>query len=515
MIDINTQSRMKNSLRNSLSGFLGQIALLLFSFISRTVFIKYLGEEFLGINGLYTNILSLLSLSELGVGNVMLYMLYQPIAKNDKEKINQYISYFKNLYHKIAFAILFLGIILIPFLPIIINSELDNYHLILYYLLFLLNSVSSYLFIYKSILIDALQQKYVITLTTSLTTIIKNIIQIFVIVLFKSYTLYLVIQIIFTIITNLIISRICDRRYMLKTTGKNSISKIDKLTIKNKIQSTFVYKIGTVLINNSENIIISALLGTSIVGFYSNYTLIVSSITAFISIFNSSIFSSIGNMIATEKKSIIKNNFFTFIFLYWFISVFLSITLFFTFNRFIILWIGNKYIFPNYVVFFISLKFFVSNISNPLWIFREASGLFEKVKYIIVFTALCTILFSVGLGYLYGMSGILIGAILARIATLFWYEPYLLNKFVLKTRITEYWYIVFKYLILSCGIFLIMCFINGFIGNGFISIILIAIIVFILTFTMFFIVNFKDKYKNNVINKSKIIFQNFLKKFKA
>lgn len=135
---MNTQSRSLNSKRNLFYGLISQSITLILQFVGRTVFIYYLGSEYLGVNGLYGNILNVLSLAELGIDNVMLFSLYKPIDENDKTKIATLLDYYKRIYRKIAMAVLSLGLLLVPFLKLIVKSDLDYTHLVLYYLLFCL-----------------------------------------------------------------------------------------------------------------------------------------------------------------------------------------------------------------------------------------------------------------------------------------------------------------------------------------------------------------------------------------
>lgn len=154
-------SRTRKSIKNIIYSFGTQLIILLINFLSRTIFIKFLGVEMLGISGLFTNILTLLSLAELGFGSAIIYSLYKPLKDNDKEKISALINYYKKVYYYIIAIITFIGVLIIPFLPKIITSDLNHSSLLTYYILFLINTICSYLFVYKSSIINADQKIYI------------------------------------------------------------------------------------------------------------------------------------------------------------------------------------------------------------------------------------------------------------------------------------------------------------------------------------------------------------------
>ena len=175
---MNINTRSQNTKRNITIGIINQVVMLSLSFISKTIFIKLLGAEYLGVNGLYSNILTLLSLAELGIGNVMIYSLYRPVAENDKNEICSLLEFYKKIYNAIAISIFVIGILLMPFLHIIIQSDISIDKLIIYYLIFLLNSVLSYLSIYKSALINATPQIYIINTVNTVCTFLQHVTQI-------------------------------------------------------------------------------------------------------------------------------------------------------------------------------------------------------------------------------------------------------------------------------------------------------------------------------------------------
>ena len=451
---MNSRTRSANSIRNLLVGLISQIVIILLMFVSRTFFIKILGAEYLGLQGLYTNILTVLSLAELGIGNVMIYVLYKPVAEKDEGKIRAILKFFKTVYHRIAFAILLIGIAVIPFLNSIVNSEIPFREVIILYLLFLFNSFISYFVIYKSALINADQKIYLENIIQTSVIVLREVGQIIVLIVTQSFLLYLVIMITGTLLNNLLISKTTDKLYpFLKLSGETSV--VETKTIINNIKAIFFYKIGTVLMNHTDNILISVLLGTIFVGYYSNYNLLIMAVTTLVSVIIQGVSSSIGNLNASGN---IKRSYELFnsllLFFHW-LSALCAVSFFLVFNDFIKLWIGDEYILSTIVVSAIVLNFYIQNIINPVWVYRETMGLFNRVKYLMLIAAVANILLSIFLGLLWGLAGIILATGLARILTTVWYEPMLLYRLKFSKPVKFYWMKQAKYFLLTAITFVV------------------------------------------------------------
>ena len=209
----NNDSRLRNTLRNFGFGAAAQLVVTLLGFVSRTVFIRVLGMEYSGVNGLYTSILDVLSLTELGLADVVVFSLYKPLAEGDEQKLTALMGYYKVIYRYIALAVGVIGLCLVPILRLLVKSEIDQFHLVLYYLMFLANSVCSYLLVYKSSIIQADQKRYLISKYTMLFKLLATAAQILVLLVLRNFTVYLAIQISMTIANNFYISRRADKLY--------------------------------------------------------------------------------------------------------------------------------------------------------------------------------------------------------------------------------------------------------------------------------------------------------------
>ncbi|WP_209876919.1 lipopolysaccharide biosynthesis protein [Paenibacillus silagei] len=431
-------------------GIGSQLIILIMSFIGRSVFIKFLGAEFLGVNGLYNNILTVLSLAELGIGNVMIYSLYKPLSNNDRFTIRVLLNYYKKIYRIVALAVLIIGLLLIPFLNIIVNSDISNSNLILYYVLFLMNSVASYFSVYKAILINADQKIYIVKGLQTAVIIVKEILQIVILLFTKSYILYLFIMIASTILNNIFISVKANNLYpFIKIKEKIRHEEFGKKEIKNNLKSTFLYKIGVVIMNNTDNILISIIIGTVYVGYYSNYSLLVTAITTFIGVLIQALFSSIGNFNADGEMQKSYKLFNVLLLVFHWIAACCSICFLLVFNDFITVWVGDNYILGTNVVIVIVINFYIQNIINPVWMYRETMGLFNEIKYIMLVASLLNLVLSVILGVYWGLSGILVSTAISRIFTVVWYEPNVLFKSKFGRKVSDYWIRQTKYFIIT------------------------------------------------------------------
>jgi O-antigen/teichoic acid export membrane protein len=448
--------RIKNSLLNMFFGITGQIVSALMGFIVRTVFVYTLGIEYLGINGLFTSILIMLSLANLGFDTTMIYSLYKPLAENNIYKIQALLNLYKKAYKIIGFVVLVIGLALLPVLPYIINgtTNIDNIEVI--YLLFLSNSVLSYYLVYKQSIIIADQQQHIISKIHIFIVFFSNLLQIFVLFYLGSYITTLVIQIFCRAIENLYISHKANKIYpFLRGENQSNLSREERKEFFENLYSQMLYKFSGVVINGTDSIIISVLISVASVGIYSNYLLIISTITSFVSYLFYSITASVGNLIVkgnTEKKYLIfrVQNFSNF----WIYGI-CAISLWNLINPFITLWLGNQYVFDKFIVFAIILNFFTAGMQNASTTFRETSGLFKKGKYRPVYAALINIIASILLAKVIGIAGVFLGTVISRISTYFWYDPYVIFKHVFDKPVKQYFlkYIWFVFLIVgSAGI---------------------------------------------------------------
>lgn len=434
------QSRKKNSVKNIISGFISKVLVFLFAFACRTIFIKILGAEYTGINGLYSNILSVLALADLGIGNVFVFTLYKHLAKGNKEEIAIIIATFKGFYITIGMAILVLGLLFIPFLPIIVHSELTQKYVVLYFVLSLLNSVCSYFFVYKTTILTADQKKYIVDACTTISQCLMYLLQIVYLIYTKDFTGYLIIQILCTIGKNYILSRIADKQYQYITSVPNN-AKLDKLnfsSIWNNLKATFLYKVCNITLSNTTNILISMLIGTVFVGYYSNYFLLIQYVGAYVYILTSGLHASLGNFQVNSNRDDSYSLFNTLNLVYSSIGCVIVAAFTCCIQPFVTIWIGDEYLLDFECVIAILLKFYIDVVLSPVNLYRETLGLFTQVKYILVPAVIINIVLSVFFSKIFGLSGILFAITVSQLVTCCWYEPMIIYRYFEKNVFTYF-----------------------------------------------------------------------------
>ena len=421
------QSRTSNSIKNILFSLSYQFLNLALGFINRTIFIRILGVEYLGIAGLFGDILAMLTLADLGFGTAMTFSMYKPLAENDQGTLAALINLYKKVYRTIALVITVIGISLIPFLKYLVNLENDMPYLTLYYVLFLANTVASYLVVYKTSILSADQKNYVLTKYNAYFSIMQTLVLTVLLLLSRSYIVYLIAQVVIVYVGNFYKSRVAEKHYPY-INKKVSLPKEKSKKIFENIGSVFLYKISGVLINATDNTLISVMVGTIWVGYYSNYMMVVSRITGVVNSIFYSLTSSLGNLIVKESAERKFQIFTTMqsvsnILATVFVTCVLALE-----EDFIRLWLGKEYLLDNLVLCAIALNFYFSIVLLPIWVYREAAGLYRKTKFVMLGTAVVNIISSIILGKFIGLAGILFATSFSRLVTYFWYEPLLLFK---------------------------------------------------------------------------------------
>lgn len=434
-------SRTTNVIRNISSGMFAQGMQMLLSFVTRTVFINFLSAEYLGINSLFSNVLAMLSLTELGITSAFIYELYKPLSENNKTQIAVIIKYFKKAYHWVGIIIFISGLLLIPFLNQIIAKKPINIieDIRIIYLFFLFNSASGYFFSYKISLLDADQKISVSILNSVKFLIIQNVLQILVLVFTQNFLFYLSVQLLVQLLSNFWISRIVDKKYpFLSEHNHLRIEASIRKNIVKNVKATFLQKIGLVLVNGTDNLFISYFVGLAILGKFSNYVMLFSLANGILMIIFANLKSSVANFVTKEPIERQREVFRTINFLNFLFFGISSLLIFFCINDFVNIWIGEKYILPMNITLFLAVNFFMVGMQNSFWTFKSAFGFFTYGKYLVMVTAIINLFLSYFLGRTFGIVGILVSTAIARIVTNFWYDPYIVLKNGLKQNPIHY-----------------------------------------------------------------------------
>lgn len=454
--------RTENSIKNLIYAFSGQAIGIIVNLITRFVFIRFLAQEYLGIDGLFTNLLSILSLVELGIGPAMTFSLYKPLAQKDEKKIGALMNLYKNSYNVVGILIIIIGLAITPLLPMFINQMPNIEEINVIYILFVLNSGFSYFYAYKRSLIIADQKKYIATFYRYLFFVILNICQIVILMITKNYLLFLVAQILFTVIENIAISKKTQQLYpFLKDHKKEKLEKETKKEISKNIVAMTIHKIGGVVVKSTDNIILSKFVGLTPVAIYSNYYLIINAVnTVLMQVFNS-ITASVGNLNVTENKKKLTDIFEKIFFVNFWIYSFSSICLYILLNHFINIWIGNNYLFSVSIVTIIVINFYITGMRNTVLTYRDALGLYWQDRYKAIFESIINIVASIIFVKMFGTFGVFLGTFISSITTCLWVEPYVLYKYGLKEKVCKYFLKYFIYTI----VFLIVGLITFAVSN--------------------------------------------------
>lgn len=420
-------SRTKNSVRNIAFGFGYQGLTLLLSFVNRSVFLQCLSVDYLGIQGLFSDILTMLSLADLGFGTAMTFSMYEPLARGDHQKLAGLTTFYKKVYRVIAGVIVVIGVSLVPALGWLVNTQAEIPHLRLYYLLYLANTVASYFVVYKTCILQADQKAYLITRNNMMFSTASSITTCIFLLLTRNYVVYLSIQVLFTYLQNFCISRQAEKRYPY-IQRKVQLPKDEVHSIFENIGSVFLYKVSSVLINATDNTLISVLVGTGTVGYYSNYTIVTTKLSGIINTFFYSLTASLGNLIVDEKKEKRFHVFHLMQTVSAMLSTFCVVCVLLLQQDFIKVWLGEKFLLDRLTLIAIVMNFYFTIALLPVWVFREATGLYRKTRYVMLATAGINLVASIVLGKWIGLAGILFATSLARVLTYFWYEPRLLFK---------------------------------------------------------------------------------------
>lgn len=425
-------SRTKNAEKNIISAAFFQIVNIVLKFALRTVFIYTLGKEYLGINGVFSNVLSILALSELGIGTAIIYDMYKPIAENNHDKIASLVTFFKQIYRFIGLFIFFAGLCILPFLNHILTDIPNVSHVSLIYLLYLISSTSSYFFAQYTSLISAYQKNPIITNSKIVFSVIKTVVETVLLIGFHSFILYLIVEIIVQVAQNYYIYLKAKNLFPFICKQGMPLPKNEKKSIFKNAFSNFSIRVSWALIDCTDNILISILVSTILVGVYSNYTLIMQiCLTSTVMIMNA-VQAGVGNACVSgnvkDRIALFKRINYLFLTIYAFIALFFVTSI----EDFLKIWVGETYVLPFVVEIIIIMNYCISGVRQAAEIFVAADGLFKYFKVMPLVSAVLNLILSVVLGKQYGLMGILLATTISQLLTNAWYFPYIVCKHSLK-----------------------------------------------------------------------------------
>ena len=433
--------RKKSSFKNMITAVSSNVLTIIVGLVAQAVFIKILGSEYLGLNGLFSNVISMLGIVELGMGSAIIYNMYKPIAENDHEKIKSLMQFYKKSYRIITLIISIIGIMIIPFIKYIVDIESVTVGINVYlvYILFLLETICSYILSYKRSMLYADQKEYITNIIHMGYTILVNTMQLTFLYFTHDYYLYLIIKVMMRLVENIVISSYVNRRYSYLL--DNNVTKLDSKTEKDifqKIKALFFHKIGTFIVSGTDNIIISKYLGLVTVGLYSNYYMIINAVQTVINHIIQATRASVGNLLVTESKTKQFDVFNKIRFVNFWISCFSSICIFVIMDSFITIWIGYKFVLPTKVLLVLVINFFIVSSRSTYGAFKEAAGIFYEDRFVPIIESLLNIVLSIIFVKKFGLMGVFMGTIASGLVLwCYSYPKYVYNK-LFGRKISDY-----------------------------------------------------------------------------
>ena len=447
--------RTRNSILNAVLGVSSQVIIVILGFFSRKVFVDTLGIEMQGINAALTSVITMLSLTELGIGMAIICNLYKPLEEKDEPKIIALMQFYSKVYRAIAGVVTALGLLVVPFIDkIVLNSvntiTVSKQYLISVFMLFLADVVISYLYAYKRSIIIADQKNYIVTLVHTVALIFTNIFQIAILILTKNFVFFLIFKIIFRFLENFVISLIANKRYpCIKTKKKYKVDKDIKDNIIGNTKALALHYIGNYLISGTDMLIINKMLGAATAGIYSNYLMITTVIRETLAQFSNGITASFGNLIALDEKEKLYESFKQVMFISFVLANFAAIGMFCIFNDFISIWIGPNGTLTMPVVFIIVLNSYIVILSDPIGSLRASAGLFRPDRYLHIFLAFLNLVVSIGLVKVIGIFGVFLGTFLCLCIKEMTFLPMIVYKNLFNKRVWHYQKRLFAYLIFT------------------------------------------------------------------
>lgn len=457
------KSRTRAVVINSSFAIVAQLLNLILSFVVRTILIKTLGSEFNGLNGLFSNIVNVLSFAELGIGSAISFSLYAPLANNDKKQVAAIMSLFRKIYHVVAAIIVVTGLLILPFLDVFIHGStngLGNIHIA--FALFVANVVFSYLMSYKRTILIANQEGYIDSLNRMIFTFCSQILQITMLLVFPNYYYFLIIQILTTIISNFpILFKVKNKfPYLQKYSGE----KVERNTIqylKKNVIGMLSFKLGNIVIIGTDNIILSSFMGLTVVGMYANYTLIITGLTSVMNSVINSVTASIGNLAHSSSAKKQSDVFFKMNFVNAIVALVVSLGLVTFFPVFIKYWLGTDFMFSRSTTLLIGINFFIAQLRNSLINFLNAYGLYWQQRYKSIVEALVN--FSVSILLIscteLGVKSVLIGTLVSSLIVDMWWEPLIVIRNAIKESYIKF--MILYFFEIFGGIGLLVLFQNG------------------------------------------------------
>lgn len=454
-MNFNESSRKSNTIRASAAGMIQQVAHILGSFAYRSIFLMILSKEYLGINGLFSNVLQLFSLAELGIGSAIQYSLYKPFAEKDTDMIGRLVHFYRKVYSLLAALVLLMGAAFYPFLGSIVDvSQVpSDVNLTLVYFLFVGQSAVSYLCVYKQSLLTADQRNHLISIYGAVLQLAGYVIKILLLLLTRNYVMVLCGDIVFSLTMNISFSMWITRQYRPVFDNKQTLPGREKKQIFTHTAGLLCHKIGQVVVTSTDNIILSKYVSLLAVGLYSNYAMIVSAVSNVVGRIMGGLLPSTTNYVLQKQKEETEELLYKILFLNLWFSCFTTVCLFLLLNPFIALWLDDTFLLSQAAVVCICMQYYLQTARLTINNFVNSCGLFYLDRVRPLIESAINLVVSIILAKCIGIAGVFVGTCVSGLLTYFWREPYLVYKHYFNKRTTRYWAMQFAWF----GLMVVLC----------------------------------------------------------
>ena len=491
--------RVKKSFFNGISNSLILVVRSILLFAVRIVFVRTLGKVYLGVDSLFTNLLMVLSITDLGVTTAINFNLYEPLSRKDYNKVSVLMTFYKKVYNILGIIVICIGLAFTPFIHLLVNEPVEHLHFI--FILYLLTTASSYFISYKDSLLNADQNQYKSSLIVASTYITMYILRIVALILLPNFILYVLIQFVMLIIQRILVNRYITKSYpQVDFNCKEKVPKKEQKAMFKNVRSMFMNKLGTYLVNCGDNIIISAVpgLGVILVGIYSNYYSVTNTADTILARGIGGATSSFGDLAVSEGSETQENVFNKLLFLTFLIYGLISVGFVFLLSPLIKICFGSDFVLSKECVYLIAFNFYLIGSLKTLDVVKEATGNYVQDRYVNIIQAVINIAVSIFLGIKFGLIGVILGTTISYIVLPLWNRPYIAYKYIFNKKPFNYFKKQFIYLISLLIIVVLIGLIlnNIIIPNQILEFFIKGIIIVILYFVFARIIFFKtDDYK--------------------
>ncbi|MDD4796306.1 MAG: hypothetical protein PHO66_00870 [Eubacteriales bacterium] len=439
--------RAQYSALNVGTNLLFHVLKVLVGFVARRVFLDTLGVQYLGVNQVFTQIINVFSLTELGIGTAILFSLYAPLADNDTQKVAALLGLYRTLYRRIAAVVAALGLAMLPFLPLFLDDDVNMLQARLVFLLFVANAVISYLYVYKANVINADQRGYVVGFIRGTATVLLNLAQIAVLLITRSFFLYALVNTLSIVIQNVLLSRRADTLYpYIRQKDVPALPAGERKALFARTRAVFLHDIGGICVNSTDNIILNVVKGNVVGGLYSNYAYVTAVLRDILRQIFAGVTASVGNLIAAGDRQRVLDTYRNLMFLDFWIYGFASAGLLTLLTPLVALWMGEDMVMSAAIVTVLVINFYLGGMRECSAVVKSAAGMFAPDRYMPLVESAINLVASIVLVNRMGVIGIFIGTAISTLAVPFWVQPLVVHRLVLKAPMGGYWLRYAQYL---------------------------------------------------------------------